>query len=168
VGVMRRLESAAITAESFAPFGLLIDPQGRAPEPINAGTTQRYCDLASLDLRAPGRDPVLGLYVARARAFPLRIDKLERHREAAQVFMPLGMHRFGVVVASGGDAPDWDGLRAFVTAPGQGVALHRGCWHHGLIALGHGDRFAVIEGGNYRQDVEEVAARDPIELVAPG
>lgn len=161
---MRRLTARAIGHVAFAPFGLLIEPEGREPETINAGTTQRHSDLASLDLRTPDRDPVLGIYVARARRFPLPIAKLERHRQAAQVFLPLGDHRFILVVAPGGDAPDWQRLEAFVTAPGQGVSLHRGCWHHGLVALRDGDRFAVLEGGNYRDDTVEAAAPEAIEL----
>ena len=164
---MRRLVAEPLGAAAFAPFGTVIDVAGRAPEAINAGTTERYADLASLDLRGPARDPVLGIYVARARAFPLRIERLERHRQAAQVFLPLGAQRFMVVVAPGGDTPRWDALRAFLAAPGQGVCLGRGCWHHGLVALGDGDRFAVIEGGDYRADNEEAAAPAAIELAAP-
>ena len=155
-----------ITAEAFAPFGTLIDAAAVKPEAINDGTTLRHSDLAALDLRGGTRDPVIGIYVASARRFPLRIAKLERHRQAAQVFLPLGNHRFVVVVAPGGETPDWTALRAFVTTPGAGVALRRGCWHHGLIALGDGDRFAVIEGGGYRADTEEVAAPRPLELSA--
>ena len=157
---MRRLHARAITVAAFAPYGTLIDTATRSPEAINDGTTQRHSDLATLDLR----DPVLGIYVAQARRLPLAIAKLERHREAAQVFLPLGGHRFVVVVAAGEDAPDWGRLEAFITAPGQGVSLRRGCWHHGLVALGDGDRFAVLEGGNYRADTVEVAAPEAIEL----
>ncbi len=164
---MQRLEARAITAQAFAPFGTVIDAGTKAAETINDGTTRRHSDLASLDLRAPDRDPVLGIYVAQARRFPLRIAKLERHRQAAQVFLPLGAHRFVVVVASGKDAPDWASVRAFITAPGQGLSLNRGCWHHGLIALGDGDRFAVIEGGNYRSDTIEARAREALDLAAP-
>ena len=156
-----------ITADALAPFGTLIDAGGVKPEAINDGTTMRHSDLAALDLRGGARDPVLGVYVASARRFPLRIARLERHRRAAQVFMPLGAHRFVVVVAPGGDTPDFAALRAFVTRPGQGVTLRRGCWHHGLVALGDGDRFAVIEGGDYRADTEEVAAPRAIEIAAP-
>jgi ureidoglycolate lyase len=164
---MVRIEARPISAEAFAPFGLVIDADCAAPELINAGTTRRHSDLASLDLRSPGRDPVLGIYVATAREFPLRIGKLERHRQAAQIFVPLGLHRFVVVVAPGDDAPRWEGVQAFLTRPGQGVSLARGCWHHGLVALGNGDRFAVIEGGSYRDDTEERAAPGPVELAAP-
>ena len=161
---MRRIEARSISRAAFASYGLLIDPDAGTPETINAGTTRRHPDLASLDLRAPDRDPVLGIYVAQARRFPLRLERLERHRQAAQVFLPLGMQAFIVVVAPGGDSPDWRGLQAFITAPGQGVSLNRGCWHHGLIALGDGDRFAVLEGGNYRGDTVEATAPEAIEL----
>lgn len=166
---MRRIEARAIGHAAFAPYGLLIDgllidSGGGKPELINAGTTRRHSELASLDLRAPDRDPVLGIYVAQARQLPLRLERLERHQQAAQVFLPLGTHRFIVVVAPGSEAPDWRGLEAFITSPGQGVSLNRGCWHHGLIALGDGDRFAVLEGGNYRNDTIEVPAPEVIEL----
>ncbi|HUQ27437.1 MAG TPA: ureidoglycolate lyase [Usitatibacter sp.] len=156
-----------ITADAFAPFGALIDAARVKPQAINDGTTMRHSDLAALDLREGPRDPVIGIYLASARRFPLRIAKLERHRKAAQVFLPLGNHRFVVVVAPGNEAPDWAALRAFVTRPGQGVSLARGCWHHGLIALGDGDRFAVLEGGDYRSDTHEAAAEGVIELAAP-
>lgn len=156
-----------LTAAAFAEFGRVIEAAGREPEMINGGTTGRFADLATLDLRGPGRDPVVGLYVARARTFPLAIERLERHAEADQVFVPMGPQRFVVVVAPGAAAPEWQALRAFVTAPGQGVVICRGTWHHGLVALGDGDRFAVIEGANYRADTREEEAPEPLRLAAP-
>jgi ureidoglycolate lyase len=164
---MRELVARPVEAAAFAPYGTLLDEAAAVPEFINDGSTARHSDLASLDLRGPGRDPVLSIYVASARRFPLPIARLERHAEAAQVFLPLGTHRFVVIVAPGTREPDWLGIEAFVTAPGQGVCLRRGCWHHGLVALRDGDRFAVIEGGNYRRDNAESAAPEAIELLAP-
>jgi ureidoglycolate lyase len=161
------IKPVEVTAQAFAPFGTLIDAGAVKPEPINDGTTMRHSDLAALDLRGGPSDPVVGIYVASARRFPLRIARLERHQRAAQVFLPLGNHRFVVVVAPGGEEPRWDSVRAFVTQPGQGVALKRGCWHHGLVALSDRDRFAVIEGGDYRADTQEIAAPHLIELAAP-
>jgi ureidoglycolate lyase len=162
--LMRHIECQAISAEAFTQFGVLVDANGTAPEMINDGSTARYADLASLDLGAAAGDPKIGIYVASARNFPLRIAKLERHRQASQVFIPLGMQRFIVVVAPGDDEPDWLQLAAFLTEPGQGISVGRGCWHHGLIALGDADRFAVIEGAGYRLDTEEVAAPQEIWL----
>ena len=159
----RRLTAAPLDAAAFAPFGRLIEASGPA-EPINEGTTRRFPELARLALQ--GRDAVVGIYVAQARRLPLRLARLEQHRLAPQLFLPLGSHRFIVVVAPGDAAPDWRGLRAFVTEPGQGVMLRPRCWHHGLVALGDGDRFAVIEGADYRADTVEVDAPEAIELDA--
>jgi ureidoglycolate lyase len=164
---MRRIVTQPLERSAFAAFGTVIDPSLAMPEAINGGTTRRYPDLARLDVRGGGGDPVLGIYVAAARGFPLRLKALERHREAAQVFIALGPQRFVVVVAPGDAAPDWERLGAFVTGPGQGVVLRRGCWHHGLVALNDGDRFAVIEGANYRADTELAAAPSAFELAAP-
>jgi ureidoglycolate lyase len=165
--LMRRLDCQPLTAAAFAPFGLVIDATAVAPEVINDGSTQRHSDLATLDLRRPDRDPVISIYIAKARQFPLRIAKLERHQQASQAFIPLGAHRFIVVVAPGGESPDWQNATAFLTAPGQAICLHRNAWHHGLIALADGDRFAVIEGGDYRLDTVQFLATDAIELHVP-
>ena len=165
--LMRKLTCRPLDRAAFAPFGTVIEAAGARVDLINDGSTRRYSDLASVDLRGPARDPVIGLYEASARRFPLRLLRLERHAQASQVFIPLGVHRFIVVVAPGDEAPGWAGLAAFASAPGQGVCLKRGCWHHGLVALGDGDRFVVIEGGDYRNDTVEVDAPETIELVAP-
>ncbi len=154
-------------AKEFARFGEVIDASARAPELINEGTTQRFPDLATFDA-ADGRvRPAIGIYLANARGFPLRIAALERHRQASQAFIPLGLHCFVVVVAPGEESPEWERVRAFVTRPGQGVSLHRGTWHHGLVALGDGHRFAVIEGGNYRDDTQLSSAASELWLDGP-
>jgi ureidoglycolate lyase len=163
----RSLVAAPLDARSFANYGEVVDTGARTAEPINDGSTQRFAEVLRLDVVGRGAEPVLNLYVAKARAFPLAIERLERHREAAQVFLPLGLHRFIIVVAPGFEAPEWDGVRAFVTAPGQGVSLKRATWHHGLVALDDGDRFAVIEGASYRDDTVEVAAPFAITLLRP-
>ena len=164
---MRQVFCQPLSREAFAGFGSVIDAAGTAVDLINAGTTRRHADLARLDLRGPASDPVIGIYEASARSFPLRLLKLEQHRQASQLFLPLGSHCFIVVVAPGEQAPQWPDIAAFISSPGQGVSLRRGCWHHGLIALGDGDRFAVIEGGNYRDDTLELDAPQEIVLMRP-
>jgi ureidoglycolate lyase len=166
---MRRLPCLPIDTLAFARFGALVDIAGKTPEYINAGTTRRYADLASLDVCDDNRhQPRLHLYLASARPFPLKLERLERHSRGSQVFIPLNRQSFVIVVAPGADAPEWAALQSFVTEPGQTIALKRGCWHHGLIALNEGDRFAVIETGAYRSDTEEREAPEPIFLEAPG
>jgi ureidoglycolate lyase len=167
--LMRRLPCLPIESVAFAPFGTLVDSAGKTSEPINAGTTRRYADLASLDVcDGNGDDPRLHLYIASARQFPLQLERLERHRRGSQVFIPLNRQSFVIVVAPGLDEPEWAAMQAFVTRPGQIITLKRGCWHHGLVALNDGDRFAVIETGAYRSDTEEKEASEPIFLGAPG
>ena len=164
---MLRITCQSLTEENFSRFGQVIDAVGRSPDFINDGTTQRFPDLATFDSGGQISGPTIGIYLANARSFPLRITRLERHLQANQVFIPMGMHRFVVVVAPGGETPDWVEIAAFVTSSGQGVSLHRGTWHHGLVALSDADRFAVIEGKNYRMDTEEKMATQELWLDGP-
>lgn len=164
---VRRITCQQMTEQSFSCFGQVIDPNGVAPETINDGTTHRYSDLAVLDLNVDETKPKISIYVASARRFPLQVAKLERHLQSSQVFVPLGAYRFALVVALGDDAPNPASVAAFLTSPGQGICLHRGTWHHGLIALSDGDRFAVIDGGNYRSDTQEFALAETVWLEQP-
>src|SRR3546814_4148533 len=56
-------------------------------------------------------------------------------------FMPLTPHPYLVVVGSSPDAMP----RAFLAQPGQGINLHRGVWHHPLLALEAHSDFLVID-----------------------
>ena len=126
--LMRHLPCVPISKSAFARFGTLVDSVGNTPERINAGTTRRYADLASLDVcDGNGNAPRLHLYVASARQFPLKLERLERHCQGSQVFIPLNLQSFVMVVAPGGDEPDWTAIQAFVAEPGQIIALTRGC-----------------------------------------
>ena len=167
LAAMRHIQCQDMDAAQFARFGEVVDAAGRRPELINQGTTQRFPDLAAFDAGDGGVRPAIGIYLANARVFPLRIAALERHCQAGQAFIPLGPHCFVMVVAPGGDAPEWERVRAFVTRPGQAISLHRGAWHHGLVALGDGHRFAVIEGGNYRDDTQLSSAPSELWLDRP-
>ncbi len=165
--LMRHIECNSVTAKNFLRFGLVIDPDNCAPELINDGTTERFPELASFDSEYEVGAPLIGIYIAKARRFPLEITKLERHQQASQVFIPMGMHRFIIIVTTGRDNPEWENVSAFITSPGQGISLHKGTWHHGLIALNDADRFAVIEGRNFREDTQEHNAPERLVLNAP-
>ena len=128
------LRAEPLTAAAFAPFGDVIAP-GDDGASINNGTCVRFNDLARVETDAAG---AAGLSVFRAapRILPLPVQMLERHPLGSQAFVPLSPRPFLVVVAAGDAArPDLKTVRAFQTAPGQGVNFHRGVWHHPLIAL---------------------------------
>jgi ureidoglycolate lyase len=141
---MRTLAARPITRDTFAPYGWLIDATGHPGSPINAGSSQRIDGLSELSLGAAGGQPCLAIFRAEPRDLAGPWRELERHALGTQTFIPLDGARCVVLVALGGDRPDPSTLAAFMVGGGQGVTLRAGTWHHGLIALEHGD-FVVLE-----------------------
>ncbi len=161
-----RLEPAPLTADAFAPFGDVIETAGHAPRSINQGTTQRYHDLARIDVDQDEGRPLLSVFVTQPQTLPLRITMIERHKLGSQAFVPLDGADFLVVVAAQGDDPKPGDLRAFLAANGQGVNYAPGVWHHPVIALGHETRFLVIDRGAEDANCDEhrFAANEDIKL----
>jgi ureidoglycolate lyase len=137
-----------LTAASFARFGDVIEVADGAPRKIiNAGFAVRVESDARLDTDHGGGHAALSIFRTTARTLPLQLSLVERHRLGSQLFMPLARQRFLVVVAAAGAAPGVQDLHAFSVAPGQGLVLARGTWHHPLLALDDGGDFLVIERG---------------------
>lgn len=138
----REIAAAPLTAEAFAPFGDLLDVHGAPDRLINEGMCGRYHDRARLDF-GDGRAGI-SLFDAVPRSLPYRFDLVERHPLGSQAFVPMCLCSFLVIVA-----PDAGGVpsapRAFVTAPGQGINLHRGTWHGVLTPLEAPGLFAVVD-----------------------
>jgi ureidoglycolate lyase len=151
-----------LNARDFAPYGDVIEAGAAARRlSINGGTAERCDDLAGLDLTADGGRPLLSIFRAQARALPLHLRLVERHRLGSQAFIPLGPSPFLVVVAAAGAAPQPADLRCFRAQPGQGVNFARGTWHHPLVALAAED-FLVIDRGppDGVADCEEIDIAD--------
>lgn len=143
-----QLSVEALTVAAFAPFGDVIEARdGARHYPINAGQAERFHDLARPDVAADGGHALLNVFRARPRAFPVRVDLVERHRLGSQAFVPMAGQRFLVVVAAAGPAPAVPQLRCFLAAPGQGVAYARGTWHSPLLAIDGGGDFLVVDRG---------------------
>jgi ureidoglycolate lyase len=159
----RRLRVEPLDAEAFAPFGDVIAAgNARTRYPINDGTTERFHDLARIDVDRAGGRPVLSLFRAQPRAFPIRIAMLERHPLGSQAFVPLDPTlRYLVVVATAPDARP----RAFLACNGQGVNYAPGTWHHPLLALDRESDFLVIdrEGAGSNCDEAQLAMAWPID-----
>lgn len=144
----RRLTLEPLTSQAFAPFGEVIEAGAATLHyPINDGRVDRYHDLARIDVGAQGGRALVSIFRARPQALPLQLSLVERHLLGSQAFMPLAPLRFVVVVAAPGPAPGIDALRGFVAAPGQGINLSRGTWHHPLLAVDQGGDFLVIDRG---------------------
>jgi ureidoglycolate lyase len=105
------LKVQAMTRESFAPFGVLIDSRGSVEIDLGQG--------------------VPSLTGATSERRPFRFDFMARHKRSMQVFSPLASSRFVVAVAppNEGDAPDVERVVAFLVDGRLPYAYHRGTWH---------------------------------------
>ncbi len=138
------LQARPLTALAFARYGTVVEAPAGTGVAINAGTTERFELVADLQLAAAGGRATLALFRSQARRFPQPLRELERHALGSQTFIPLGQHRFVLVVAPADGTPAAAVLEAFMTDGTQGAVLAPGTWHHSLLAVEGGD-FAVIE-----------------------
>src|SRR5438874_9805845 len=98
-----KLSILALTAKAFAPYGDVIETEGREHVAINAGTAERYSDLAQVDVGAAGGRPLISLCRATPVGLPLRLRLMERHPLSSQAFVPLSRVPFLIVVAPPGE-----------------------------------------------------------------
>ncbi|MEO0912591.1 MAG: ureidoglycolate lyase [Pseudomonadota bacterium] len=161
---MTRLVAEPLTPAAFAPFGDVIEAGAEPDRLINAGKCGRFHDLARIDCA----DGAVGLNIFRAEpyALPYAPELVERHPLGSQAFMPLSPDPFLVIVAEDrGGQPV--GLRAFLTAPGQGVNYHRGVWH-GVLAPLVPQSFFVIDYVGRSPNLEEYVLQDRPRIEVPG
>jgi len=157
--VRLRLAAAPLTAAAFAPFGDVIEAEGRAQYPINAGTAQRYNDLAKVEVTAAGGRPLISLLKAEPVSLPLRLRLMERHPLSSQAFIPLSSTPFLVIVAPPG-ALDTDRIRAYLSNGRQGVNYRTGTWHHPLVALEQTSEFLIVDRGGEGDNCDEISLED--------
>lgn len=128
------LKLEPLTAAAFAPFGDVIETDGRESYVINYGNTERYSDLAGLDTLENGGKPTVSIFRSQPVVFPFRIKVMERHPQSSQCFIALERKPFLTIVAPVGDQPVLEELRAFWVGANQGINYRRGVWHHYLFS----------------------------------
>jgi ureidoglycolate lyase len=141
---MRSIVLEDVTAEAFAPFGLLLP----APAP---GQPRLELSGELVNLRETAK-PRLSLATTAPRALPLTAAEMERHVHSSQTFVPIDCASYLVMVAPHGadDRPDPAGVRAFRVPGHVGVHYFSNTWHHPLTALERPGSFIVltfIDGG---------------------
>ena len=143
-----------LTKAAFAPFGQVIECEGANHYPINNGMTERYHDLASIELGGQEARPMISIFRGKPYALPLALTMVERHPLGSQAFYPLTDLPFLVTVA-----PDDNGVpgtpRTFITAPGQGVNIGMNVWHGVLTPLERECEFIVVDRGGAGNNLEE-------------
>ena len=151
---MPTLTVEPLTSAAFAPFGQVIETSGAQHYPINNGMTERYHDLARVELGGVHARPLISIFHGQPYALPLTLKLVERHPLGSQAFYPLSANPWLVIVAED-DAGTPTRLRAFAPAPGQGVNIAMNTWHGVLTPLEAASDFLVIDRGGDGNNLEE-------------
>jgi len=150
----RLIRIEPLTPQAFAPFGQVIQTEGARHHPINAGMTERYHDLARVELGGVHPRPLISIFRGQPYALPLDLGLVERHPLGSQAFYPLSDNPWLVIVAED-EAGTPARLRAFRPAPGQGVNIAMNTWHGVLTPLERESAFLVVDRGGEGDNLEE-------------
>ncbi|OAM78013.1 ureidoglycolate lyase [Devosia elaeis] len=150
----RLIRIEPLTPQAFAPFGQVIQTEGARHYPINAGMTERYHDLARVELGGVHPRPLISIFRGQPYALPLDLGLVERHPLGSQAFYPLSDNPWLVIVAED-EAGTPARLRAFRPAPGQGVNIAMNTWHGVLTPLERESAFLVVDRGGEGDNLEE-------------
>lgn len=159
---MKTVIAEPLTQECFAPYGDVIELEGRDFFHINGGQTERYHRLAEIDVRNQDY-PIISLVKSKPINVPVEIDMLERHPFGSQAFMPINGEQFLIVVAEAGEEINPATIRCFVTNGRQGVSYRLGVWHFPILALGKEAEMLVVDRGG-PDNCDERSLCEPFQL----
>lgn len=160
----RILKPEPLTAAAFASYGDVIDIENaHEVRYINEGHTDRFHNLATLDLVQDGGVPLLSIFRTRPLPRPIFLKTMERHPLSSQAFYPLGRRKYLVAVAAAGPF-DAANIRVFLASPHQGVNYRRGVWHHYNLALDAPSDFLVIDRGGPEKNCDEVPVPEGVRI----
>jgi ureidoglycolate lyase len=168
----RRISAPLLTREAFQAFGdvVIAERPDITPVMVNFGTAARRNDAGLLESTRPHSKPNLATFRCEPWSrFPVLAESMEKHPCSSQLFVPMKVESYLVVVAPGVEAPDLEGLRAFVAMPGQGVIYGPGVWHMPLIVFGTAPAEFVMfvwEDGS-PQDCVVAKLSEPVEIELP-
>lgn len=153
---MITLTPKPLTREAFAPYGDVIEKEGAKHFPINNGNTERYHDLAMVDVTdGDNGRAIINLFHAQPLDYPLEVKLVERHPLGSQAFVPMTDQPFYLIVGVAGDDINPEKLEAFVTNGHQGVNYHKGVWHHPIMAQSAACDFLVVDRGGDGNNCDE-------------
>ena len=143
---MRKLTAKPLTQNSFAAFGDVIDTESAEKSfSMNYEMATRYYDVAKVDVNDHDGETCISLVKSKAVELPFEAKVMEYHPFGSQIFHPLGVIPFLVLVAPPAEKLDSDKLELFITNGRQGVNYHKGVWHHYLMPLENDSEFIVVD-----------------------
>lgn len=164
----RTLKVEMLTAEAFAPFGVVLTEDGRKRLPINT-----YGDKLDLYRESFASDQPIEWFIVKATPRWNGVLFLERHQQLTQTFIPVGGKGFFTVVARP-DAREEQGfpaleeLHAFFVPGDAPIQLHRGTWHENPMPAQPDTRLVVTSHANltlaHQQSPDPKLAALPLDL----
>ena len=133
-----------ITRNNFSKYGDLISSNGINPMDINVGYAKRFDNLANIDTSKDEGKTIISIFSSLKRAFPMKIDMMEKHPLGSQTFMPMKETTFICFVAPEGQFPEVNKIESFIIPPKSGINYKPGIWHFPLISTEDTD-FLVID-----------------------
>jgi len=133
---MNKVKVQMLTEEAFAPFGTVIQTEGRTYGG-EAGMYNWYEKQAQVD----GAETVsINLLTAIQREYVF--DKFEAHAKTTETVLPLTGGLIVTCVAEGEVTPDR--VQAFYVPVGKGISWAPGAWHYAPFPVGGDATCAVI------------------------
>jgi ureidoglycolate lyase len=131
----RHLVAKPLTAADFAPYGEVFVAPGEGRE--NTDWDIPGFDRAKLRLSLSRRAPA---------TLPFSTQIMERHSRSQQIFIPLQIGRFLVIVAAndGAPMPKLERAVAFIGQAGQALNYRVGTWHHPFTVLDREAEYASL------------------------
>ena len=133
-----------ITRTNFAAYGDLISSDDIKPLDINAGYAKRFDNLANINTLKDEGKTIVSIFSSLKRAFPMKIDMMEKHPLGSQAFIPMKETTFLCFVAPPGESPEVSKIQSFIIPPRTGINYKPGIWHFPLIST-EDTNFLVID-----------------------
>ena len=149
---------------NFATYGDLISTNDINPMDINEGYAKRFDNLADLDTLKDGGKTIVSIFSALKRAFPMKIDMMEKHPLGSQAFVPMKETTFISFVAPAGKAPEINKIQSFIIPPKMGVNYKPGIWHFPLISTENTNFLVIDRKGNGENLIIHKFEKDKIFL----
>ena len=129
-----KIKPKKVSKSNFKTFGQIIDTSKKKYFNINNGYAKRYDNLGKIDTATKKGKTIISIFSAKKRAFPMKVDMMEKHPLGSQAFVPMKETTFLVLVAPQGDTPDINMIKSFIVPPGIGINYKPGIWHFPLIS----------------------------------
>lgn len=160
---IRIIKAQPLSAEAFAPFGVVLSPAGRTRLPINT-----YGDRLDIYREPFQSDQPIEWFIVQFWERDLRVLFLERHHEITQTFIPLSGDAFLMVVARPDahmeqELPALDEICAFIVPGDAAIQLHRSTWHENPIPLKDGQVIIVSSHASLTRSHQSQSEQEQLE-----